>query len=323
MKGKQLCGLALASLLVLSGCSSSVKEDGKYVVASIDDKNILADDIYSSLSSSTSGPSILFDYVLQQLIQEKFPINDDMKENAAQIVENIEANYKNQYGDDSYEKQLESALASSGYEDMDAYEQSLIQSLQYSEFIKKYVKDHFDEVFEDYYKQESPRIMSLIKVSMSDVDNPTTEEKENLEEVKKLLKTDKSFADIASSYSDDDSKSAKGNIGVIDSTSSLASLYGDDVEEKALSLKEGKVSDAIKGTDGYYFLYCTSTDKDTIKKELKTIDIDSPLLVYDNYIVYLAFNSYKCTYKDDEMKKQIEKVVNDALKSREEERGQS
>ena len=151
---------------------------------------------------------------------------------------------------------------------------------------------------------------------MSDVDTPTERESEKLEEVKKLLKTNKSFGDIAASYSDDDSSSAKGNIGVVDSTSDLASTYGDDVETKALSLKAGEVSEAIQGDDGYYFLYCQSTDKDTIKEELKTVDLDSPLLVYDDYILYMAFNTYELTYKDEEVEKQIKQIVDEALEAR-------
>lgn len=322
MKGKQICGLALASLLILSGCSSTVQDNGKDVIASIDEKNILADDVYTSLSSSNSGKTALFEYVLETLVKEKYPVTKDMKENASEIVDNIEANYNSQYGDEAQE-QLESALAYGGYTDMDAYEESLIESLQYAEFIKQYVKDNFDDVFEDYYKQESPRILSIIKVSMSDVENPTSEENEKLKEVQDLLKTDKSFADIATSYSDDDSKSAKGNIGVVDSTSDLTSSYGENVEKEALSLKAGKVSKAIKGTDGYYFLYCTSTDKAKIKEELKTVDIDSPLLAYDDYMMYLAFNSYTLNYNDSDIEKAVKNVVDEALKKREEERGNS
>ncbi|WP_050635236.1 peptidylprolyl isomerase [Candidatus Stoquefichus sp. SB1] len=315
MKQKRLVGLALASMIVLSGCSGTVKDNGKDVVASIDGKNILADDIYTNLSTSASGKQALFTYVLDQLIRENFPVTDDMKENASEIVTNIETNYKNQYGDEA-DTQLESALASSGYEDMSAYKDSLIQSLQYSEFLKKYVKANFDEVFEDYYKQESPRFMSLIKISMTDPDSPTDDEKEKLEEVKSLLKTNKSFADIASEYSDDDSKSAKGNIGVIDSTSGLKNLYGSDVEKTALSLSQGKVSEAIKGSDGYYFLYCTSTDKEKVKSELKTVDVDSPLLVYDDYMVYLAFKTYELKYSDEEIQNTIQKIVKESLEAR-------
>ena len=78
MKQKRLVGLALASLLVLSGCSSAVKDNGKYVVASIDGQKIYADDIYKNLSTSTEGKKNLFTYVLDQLIRENFPVTSDI-----------------------------------------------------------------------------------------------------------------------------------------------------------------------------------------------------------------------------------------------------
>ena len=261
----------------------------------------------------------MFSYVLDQLIKENFPVTDDMEENADDIVESIETNYQSQYGDEA-EEQLLSQLAMGGYDDIEAYREDLISVLQQAEFIKKYVKDNFDEVFDDYYTQATPRVLSLIKVSAEDVDNLTTEEQEKLDEVKKLLNTDKSFGDIASSYSDDSSSSANGNLGIVDTTTDLTSTYGDEVGEKALSLKQGEVSSAIKGSDGYYFLQCESTDKETIKKELETVDVDSPLLSYDEYIVYFAFQSYDLKYNDETAKEAIQEVVDEALKAREEER---
>ena len=191
MKQKKLISLALASILLLSGCSSkTVQKDGKDVVASIDDVSLLADDLYQDLASSTQGKQALFSYVLDQLIRHNFPANDDMEENADEIVKNIETNYQNQYGD-SAEEELQSALEASGVEDLDEYRDSLIQSLQYAEFLKDYINDHFDEVFEDYYQQASPRMVHIIKVSMSDPENPTNEENDKLKEVQYLLKTNK------------------------------------------------------------------------------------------------------------------------------------
>lgn len=320
MKNKKLIGLALASLLVLTGCSSTVQDNGKDVVASIDGQNILADDIYETLSSKTVGKSVLFNLVLNELIEKHFPATNDMKQNADDLINNFKANYQNQYGSDA-EEQMLSLLSYYGYQSLDDYRSDIIKTLQISEFIKKYVKDNFDEVYEDYYETESPRFINLIKVSIADVENPTDEETSKLEEVRSLLKTEKSFADIASEYSDDTSKSAKGNLGIIDSTSGLSSTYGSDVEKTALSLKEGEVSEAIQGTDGYYFLYCPSTDKDKIKDELKNIDIDSPLLAYDNYIQILAFNSYDLKYDDENIEKQIKEYVEESLKARDEARG--
>lgn len=320
MKGKQINGLILASLLVLSGCSTTVKEDGKDIIASIDGINISADDVYDIFSSKYVGQVSMFNYILKQLINENFPINDAMKKEAQDTIDTIVTNYKNQYGDD-YESYLEKDLSSVGqYQNIDEYKQSLIDNLQYAEFKKKYVKDNFDTVFEDYYKVEKPRMMSIIKIAVEDMENPTDEEKEKLKEVKELLKTDKSFEDIAKGYSDDVSRSANGYIGIVDSTLDLYNTYGDDVEKKAFSLKEGEISNEIKGNDGYYFLHCTSQNKETIKEELKSVDLTSPLLIYDDYIIYLAFNTYEIQYANDDIKKQIKEVVDDALKTRTEER---
>ena len=175
---------------------------------------------------------------------------------------------------------------------------------------------------DNYYQYANPRYISLIKVSMSDVENPTDQEKEKLEEVKSLLKTDKSFEDIASEYSDDDSKSAKGNIGIVDKTNTvISSTYGEDVLDKAMALKNQEVSDAIKGTDGYYFVKCTSNDKNKLKEDLKTVDVDSPLIAYDEYMTYLAFKTYNIKYEDKTIENQINKTIDDALKLREESRG--
>ena len=86
MKQKKWMGLIMASLLVLSGCSSStVSKDGKDVIASIDEMDYLADDMYNELSKTAAGKSLLFSYVLDELIKANFPVNDAMKKNADDI----------------------------------------------------------------------------------------------------------------------------------------------------------------------------------------------------------------------------------------------
>lgn len=323
MKGKKLCAAALAGLLVLSGCSSSsnvVKDGDKYVVAEVNGEKILADELYESLMTSSSGGTVLYDYVLNQLISSKFPVTKDMEENAQSLVDSIESNYKYSYGSE-YELYLESDLASEGYKSLDEYKTVLIETLQYSEFLKDYVKNNFESVFEDYYKVESPRVVSIIKVAMKDVSKPTKDESTKKTEVEKLLKAGKNFGEVAASYSDDTTASAKGNLGIVDSTKGLASSYGSEVEKKALALKEGETSEAIKGSDGYYYVHCSSTNKETIKKELTSVDLDSPLLVYDAYMSYLAFKTHEVKYNDEGIKTLIENVVKEALDLRKESRG--
>lgn len=321
MKFKSLTAAMLACGLLLSGCSANtVQKDGKDVIASIDEYDVFADDLYSSLLDTPAGENALFNYVLDKIIDVNFPVDKDMEEYAEDAINNLKLQYQSSYGDNA-ETYLESALASSGYESLDAYQDSLVQSLQYSAMIKKYVKDNFDSVFEDYYKHANPRYISIIKIAVEDMEKPTDEEKEKLEEVKKLLNTDKDFGEIAKSYSDDSSASVKGSLGIVDTASGLYSTYGDKVDEAAFALKANEVSKIIEGEDGYYVLKCTGTDKATLKKDLTSVDLTSPLLSYDNYMVYLAFNTYELTYNDDDIKNSVESYVKEALKTRDTNRG--
>ena len=320
MKAKKIVALCLASVLLLSGCGGKTV-DGKSVVASTSEGHVYADNVYDTLISTSSGKSAAFQYVLDQLINKQYPITSDMKDNASDMLDSVKNSYKSQYGEDSYEKQFKSDLKSGGYASESEYKKKLVYSLQYAELVKHYVKTHYDTVFEDYYKVATPRMISMIKISVSDPSSPTDSEKEKLKEVQELLKDGKSFGDVAKDYSDDSTtKSAKGSLGVVDTTSNLTNTYGSTINEAAFSLTEGQTSDVLTGTDGYYILKCTSTSKEKIKKKLKNVTIQSPLLTYDDYIIYLAFKTYDIEYKDAKIKKAVNEAIKEGLKSRAEER---
>ena len=69
-----------------------------------------------------------------------------------------------------------------------------------------------------------------------------------------------------------------------------------------------------------YILKCTSTSKEKIKKKLKNVTIQSPLLTYDDQIIYLAFKTYDIEYKDAKIKKAVNEAIKEGLKSRAAER---
>lgn len=330
MKLKKCAAALLVSSCLLTGCSSSAKKvDSKYVVASLSKgnktKNIFADDLYKDVLDSSSNNSTVFNAVLQNLIDKKFPVNEDMEEDADTIISQVRSYYKNQYGDD-YKSTLNQQLKSAGYTNMKQYREKMIKQIQYANFLLDYIDDNFNDVFNDYYQQCSPKYVSLIKISVSDTSSPTDDETSKLNEVKELISnTDKSFGDIAQDYSNDSTSSKKGSLGIVDSkdTSGIANSYGKDVFNAIEALSEGQVSDVITGDDGYYFVKVTSTDKKTLKKELKKTDIDSPLLAYDDYLQYVVYNSYKINYKDKDIKKIVQEVVNKALEERKTERGEA
>ena len=202
MKAKKIAALCLASVLLLSGCGGKTV-DGKSVVASTSEGNVYADDVYDTLMSTSSGKSAAFQYALDQLINKQYPITSDMKDNANDMLDSIKNSYKSQYGEDSYEKQFKSDLKSAGYTSESNYKKKLIYSLQYAELVKHYVKTHYDTVFEDYYKVATPRMISMIKISVSDTSSPTDSEKEKLEEVQELLNIKKEETMVFGDYLND------------------------------------------------------------------------------------------------------------------------
>ncbi len=326
--GKCAVAFVVTSFL-LTGCqnnSKTVTDDGKDVIASLEKgdktKNILADDVFNDIISTASGKNTYFDAILQQLIDQKFPVDDDMETDADETISQVKNYYESNYGED-YEEYLNQALTSSGFESMEQYREYMIQAYQRSNFLLDYVEKNFDEVYDDYYSQATPREASIIKISMSDVENPTEEESAKLAEIQALLATSKSFNDIASEYSDDDNTNKNdGKLGIVDTTSYLSSTYGEAVESEVFALAQDQVSSAIKGTDGYYFIKVTNSDKDSIKKKIKKdLSIDTPLIAYDNYMYYLAYQSYNLKYDDKEVEKLVNQIVTEALEERETSRG--
>ena len=85
MKFKKCAALLLVSSCLLTGCttSSAKKVDSKYVVASLEKgnktKNIFADNLYKDIIDNSSNNSTVFNAVLQNLVDQKFPVNDDTK----------------------------------------------------------------------------------------------------------------------------------------------------------------------------------------------------------------------------------------------------
>ena len=326
MNFKKYSAAFLVSIILLTGCtqgsSALKKKDGKEIVASIKDKDIYADDLYNKIVATNAGKNFFFNAVLNSLVNKHFPVTDAMKTDAKMIVQATQNQYRSQYQENA-DTQLKSDLANSGLKDIDAYEESIIKSLQSAKFMEKYVNAHYDEIFNDYYKQAKPRTASIIKINMTDEEKPSDKEQAKLNEVVALTKTSKSFNEIARDYSDDEKASEnEGSLGLVDASNQTLSGYGEEVSNAMLSLAEGQISEPIKAKGAYYILKCESTNPETIKSKIKDLGVsfDSPLLQYDKYLIYIVYNSYPVKYKDNTIKDIVSGVVEKALKEREEAR---
>ena len=304
---KKIGASVLAFSILLTGCQKTTTGkvvDGQYALATINEEFFYADDIFKDLLDTKTGISVAYKLILEKLVKSKYPATDEMKTNAELICSQIE---------DSF---------AAGYGSMEDYKETLIYSLQYAEFIDHYVQEHYDDIYADYKKVTSPRIISLIFVAAQDVENMTDEEKSKLDEVKKLLDLGKDFGETAKSYSaDTDTASLGGYYGLVDNTNDFTYSYGKDVLTAAMALNEGETSQAIKGINGYYFVHCDSVQDRDIEALIKNMTPDTnPLISYDQYMEYLVYQSYDIHYGNDEIKEDIENFIDEALKAREDAR---
>ena len=314
---KNKIALLIASMMLVSGCSSSNKTvDGKSAVSSVNDSYVFADDLYDEIIQSSNGAQALYQIILQNIFEKECPVTKDMETEAKVTINTIKTNYSGQ------EDTLKSQLVKMGYNNLSEYKKAYIDYLQYTAFMNKYIDEHFDDIFEDYYTTCSPRKVSHILIKMSDPNNPTDEEKAKLEEVQKLLKEGKSFEDTAKDYSDDTTASNGGSLGLCDKNTSFV----DEFKNAMLSMKEGEVSEPVKSDYGYHIIKIDSTNKDEIKEELSAEDSTlkdwSSDTFYDSYLEYVVFSSYDVQYEDDTVKNLVTDYVNNALEKRKAERSE-
>lgn len=329
MNFKKLSVTALVCFL-MTGCSSTsgatesveVYEDGEYVVSSLTDKNFTALELYETMISSTAGENAVFEAVMQQIMDSKTPVSEEMELDAQLLGEQIETSYQSYYGEE-WESQLVYALVSSGYNSVEEYCESIVLSLQYSEFLNTYVEANFDAVLDDYVDYLAPRFLSTIFVAVADMESITDEEQATLDEVTALVNSSKEFSETATEYSTDTSASNAGSLGLIAKNTDLATTYGEDFETAALALSTGEYTEEpIEGESGYYFIKCDSFDKEDIREYVKDLGVDSPLISYDSYMLYEVYNTYEVSYDDSEVQAIVEKVVETQLAAKAELRGE-
>lgn len=293
MKFKSKAAAILACSLMLSACGSQASSDN--VLASVNEETkITSSDVYNELLKSGSGKSTLFQFIIKEVVEGNFPITDAMETEADLAIENIQTQYTTYYGSQA-ETYLLNALQQSGFKNLDDYRDTMIYSFQLKEFLGKYVDEHFDEVFEDYYATKTPRYVSHILIKMNDADNPTEEEQAKLDEVQKLIDSGKDFAEIAKEYSDDTTASVGGQLGICDQDTNFVTEF----KTVALKLSEGEISEATKSDYGYHFIMVTSTDKEKMKKDTQVTE--ELLYSYDENLIYKALESYQLTFTNSEI----------------------
>lgn len=285
------------------GIIKGKKENGKDVVVSLTDYNLTADSLFDELvaNSSYSGYSLYLQYV-KAVVGASTTATEDMKASAQLQANALISQFKSQYGD-AYADYLSMALMKSGLEKESDLEGYYLNYYMLQDMIEKYQEEHKDELFGDFYKEKSPRLVSHILVKMEDSENPTDEEKAKMQKIDEAFASGKDFAEIAKEYSDDGSASKGGSLGYVDADTSFVEPF----LKVALELESGQTSDWVQTEFGYHLIKVDDSTKETMMANDDAMAAMAKF--YPNLeltVVKEAASKLEITFENEEAKKQLE-----------------
>lgn len=274
MKKKILYGFIFISLLLTTGCGSTPKlQDGEEIVATINGKNITAEELYQEMKKQ-SGAGALVNLVDSFIANKEIPTDNDVKEYADSQLEQVKLQYQ-QSGDD-----FTSALLGAGYKNEDALKDVIIIDYKQNKMVENYVKDSLtDEEIEKYYNEDIFGALTvkhiLIKPDVTDdmtSEEKTTAEEEALEKAKDLitqLDNGADFDELAKEHSDDEGTKDDGGL--------FSGFTKDDVVpefwDASYKLENNQYTKSpVKSTYGYHVIMKISTeDKPALEDVESTI----------------------------------------------------
>lgn len=280
--------------------------DGKDVIASIDNYDLTADDLYGEIERfSVSQLYYRFrNAVIEQTVTEE---TDEMKENADKLKENLEAQAQSS-SSYSADELISNMLESVGLES-DELDRFCMLAQKESVMQRNYVEKNYDTLMKD---MKNAHIISLIEISVSDADALSDDESETKEKIDAALKKGTAFADVAADYTQSTQTDENGLYGYVDSETEASSTLTDDMLKAALALKEGETSSWIKVSgdsgDKLVLIYADVVGKDNIKAS-KDSDVWSSLVsalisrnsTLSSEILFDAADQLEITFTDDTM----------------------
>lgn len=280
--------------------------DGKDVIASIDNYDLTADDLYGEIERfSVSQLYYRFrNAVIEQTVTEE---TDEMKENADKLKENLEAQAQSS-SSYSADELISNMLGSVGLES-DELDRFCMLAQKESVMQRNYVEKNYDTLMKDV---KNAHIISLIEISVSDADALSDDESETKEKIDAALKKGTAFADVAADYTQSTQTDENGLYGYVDSETEASSTLTDDMLKAALALKEGETSSWIKVSgdsgDKLVLIYADVVGKDNIKAS-KDSDVWSSLVsalisrnsTLSSEILFDAADQLEITFTDDTM----------------------
>ena len=285
--------------------------DGQYIIYSINGENYTADELYDDLKNSyglTATYRKFDSIVCDKAIETTTEMKNIASSNASYLL--------SYYGKENLDKQLQSL----GYAGADNAYDYYIYLLKSQQLRTDYLKEHEAEYVTPYIKENNPKIISHILVKVADVEkitdedgnvtlkaNPTAEEEQKLNNVLEALKT-KSFAEVATEYSDDTSASNGGYLGYFDNTNTS---YVDTFKEAAKTVHEGETTEAFVSEYGYHIIYCDTESLEDLYASTDFLNaiFNSNTNLYNRPLVEKA-NELGIKVTDEELNKLLMAAIN-------------
>ncbi|MBF0706897.1 peptidylprolyl isomerase [Alkalihalobacillus hwajinpoensis] len=221
---------ALIALLAISACSNDSADNSEAVVET-SAGDVTKEEFYQALKDQ-SGEAVLSDLVQTKILEDKYDVSD--KEVDAEL-DKIKENFET-------DEQLEQALQSNGYKDIEQFKVDVRKQLLAQKAATEGVEVS-DEKLKEFY-DENKNLFTELEASHILVDDEDT-----AKEVQKKLEDGGDFAELAKEYSKDGSAENGGDLGVFKKGDMVA-----EFEEAAFALKEGEVSDIVQSQFGYHII---------------------------------------------------------------------
>lgn len=309
--------LAINIILIINGHKVKLS-DGKEIIASIDGKDFVADDLFDELKEQY-GSNNLLNMVDKYIISKEVKDDSDAKTKAKENLESI----RSQYESAGYE--WETVLTQYGYSNEDELLNELTTSIQKENVAKQYLKDNLtDAEINEYYENQvyGTYTVKHILIKPATTDSMTDEEKSAAEDAAKAkaqevidkLNNGEDFTTLVKEYSED--------TGSVDNEGLVENFTKGDVDDafftETNNLKNGEYSkEPVKSSYGYHvILRVSSTDKKAlkdIKDEVMEKIVENKLS--DDSTLYTKTwvdirKKYNFTINDTTLKNAYEKTIN-------------
>lgn len=308
--------LIIILVLVIKGQKVELS-NGKEVIASIDGKKIVAEELFDDLKDNY-GSTSLINMIDEFIVNEEIKDDSDAKASAESQLDSLKEQYK------SYGYDFEDVLKQYGYDSENELLNEMILSAKKEEVARKYIKKELtDNEINEYYENEiyGDYNAKHILIKPETTDDMTDEEiekaedkaKEKAEKVISKLEDGSKWADLVKEYSEDE--------GSVDDEGLIENFTKGDVVDEffnaVLDLKDGEYTkEPVKSDYGYHIiLKVSSTDKpklenkkDEIKEALVDQKISEDSSLQDKIWVKIR-EKYNLNIKDSSLKDSYKKAT--------------